>query len=387
MKRLAIVTTHPIQYNAPLFQQLALRKKTAIKVFYTWGEKVLKNKFDPGFGKTIEWDIPLLEGYDYCFVENTAAHPGSHHFKGIINPSLNSEIKKWHADAVLVYGWSFDSHLKCMRFFHNKIPVFFRGDSTLLDQQPALKDILRSIFLKWVYRYVDVALYAGTNSRNYFKKYGITDARLAFAPHAVDNNRFADDDFKQYEQKALEWRRQLSYRSTDIVFLFAGKLESKKDPLLLVNAFKKITNSNAHLLIAGNGHLENELKQAAAGHSRIQFIGFQNQSRMPILYRVGDCMVLPSKGPAETWGLAVNEAMASGRAAIVSDKCGCAADLIKDGITGYVFRSGDEKGLTLVLEKFAMNRGNALACGNAAAKLISNWNTIAICETIEKLMQ
>ncbi|MCB0710584.1 MAG: glycosyltransferase family 1 protein, partial [Chitinophagaceae bacterium] len=70
MKRLAIITTHPIQYNAPLFQLLAQRENIAIKVFYTWGDTVLKEKYDPGFQKNIEWDIPLLEGYDYAFVEN-----------------------------------------------------------------------------------------------------------------------------------------------------------------------------------------------------------------------------------------------------------------------------------------------------------------------------
>ncbi len=88
MKRLAIITTHPIQYNAPLFKLLSKRNNISIKVFYTWGEAVLQKKYDPGFGKTIEWDIPLLEGYEYTFVENTAKKPGSHHFSGIDNPRL-----------------------------------------------------------------------------------------------------------------------------------------------------------------------------------------------------------------------------------------------------------------------------------------------------------
>ncbi|MGN6533252.1 MAG: glycosyltransferase family 1 protein, partial [Ginsengibacter sp.] len=84
--RLAIITTHPIQYNAPLFSLLAKRNTINIKVFYTWGEKVLQDKFDPGFGKNINWDIPLLEGYDFQFVSNISADPGSHHFGGIDNP-------------------------------------------------------------------------------------------------------------------------------------------------------------------------------------------------------------------------------------------------------------------------------------------------------------
>ena len=61
-KKIAIVTSHPIQYYAPLFRLLA--KKVELKVFYTWGKEALV-KFDPGFGKKVEWDIPLLDGYEY----------------------------------------------------------------------------------------------------------------------------------------------------------------------------------------------------------------------------------------------------------------------------------------------------------------------------------
>src|ERR1700749_546722 len=102
MKRLAIVTTHPIQYNAPLFSLLARGGKVIPKVFYTWSQSRDGAKFDPGFGQKIKWDIPLLEGYEYTFVNNTAADPGNHHFKGIINPTLNKEIEEWNPDAILM---------------------------------------------------------------------------------------------------------------------------------------------------------------------------------------------------------------------------------------------------------------------------------------------
>ncbi|HEY0579871.1 MAG TPA: hypothetical protein VGC75_04115, partial [Candidatus Nitrosocosmicus sp.] len=87
MKRLAIVSTHPIQYYAPLFQLLASIPGVCLKVFYTWGESSV-NKMDPGFQKQIEWDIPLLEGYEYEFLVNTSDNPGTHHFNGIINPAI-----------------------------------------------------------------------------------------------------------------------------------------------------------------------------------------------------------------------------------------------------------------------------------------------------------
>ena len=66
MYKLAIITTHPIQYYAPVFKHIT-DSGIYCKVFYTWGEGGLQGKYDPNFGKTIEWDIPLLEGYGYAF--------------------------------------------------------------------------------------------------------------------------------------------------------------------------------------------------------------------------------------------------------------------------------------------------------------------------------
>src|SRR6185312_6093732 len=168
MKRLAIVTTHPIQYNAPLFELLTKRNKIDIKVFYTWGETVLKRKYDPGFGKVIKWDIPLLEGYEYEFLANISSEKDSHHFNGIENPNIIKKINNYHPDAVLVYGWSFKSHLKVLRYYKNKIPVLFRGDSTLLDKKSWILSLKRNLFLRWVYRHIDFALYVGKNNYDYF---------------------------------------------------------------------------------------------------------------------------------------------------------------------------------------------------------------------------
>jgi hypothetical protein len=95
----------------------------------------------------------------------------------------------------LLYGWSFKSHLKCLQHFHKKIPVFFRGDSTLLDEPAgfSLRKTMRRLFLKWVYRHVDTAFYTGTNNKKYFLAHGLKDDELIFAPHAVDITRFAQE--------------------------------------------------------------------------------------------------------------------------------------------------------------------------------------------------
>lgn len=385
MYRLAIVTSHPIQYNAPFFRLLQQRGNINIKVFYTWSQSVKGPKFDPGFGKQIEWDIPLLEGYDYTFVNNTAADPGTHQFRGIINPTLNDEIQNWNPDVILIYGWSFHSHLKCIRFFHKKIPLIFRGDSTLLAEHFGLKKIFRTIFLKWVYKHIDYALHVGANNKQYYLRHGIKKHQLFFAPHAIDNNRFFDEN-GDYEKQALLWRENLGINKDDIVFMFAGKLETKKNPELLIKSFLDVNYSKSRLIILGNGVIEKRLKNKYLKYKNIHFLDFQNQSVMPVVYRLCHVFILPSKGPIETWGLSINEAMACSKAVLVSDVCGCAVDLIKNDINGYEFNSNNKKYLIKAIKQMVKNKNRLKEMGNESQKIIQDWSFENICKQVESLV-
>lgn len=382
MKKIAIVTSHPIQYNAPWFRLLAERGVVVPRVFYTWEQSNSGEQYDPDFRKKIAWDIPLLEGYDYRFVRNISTDPGTHHFKGLINPELNKEIMEWGPDAVLVFGWSFHSHLRCLRYFHGKVPVLFRGDSTLLDEQPGIKRLLRRLFLKWVYRHVDIALYTGANNREYFEKHGLRGRQLLFAPHAVDNQRFGKLD-TEYTREAALLRSSLGIEATDLVLLFAGKLYPIKNPFFLLEIAKRVPDPRLKIVFVGNGILEEELKQAAAGDPRIRFMEFQNQSRMPVVYRLGDIFVLPSR--SETWGLGANEAMASGCALMLSNKVGGAVDLVVDGRNGVVLGTEDwDKGGELI-SRLLTDRDALAKMKNASRDIIDNFSYEHIVDAIEKL--
>ena len=386
MKKLAIITTHPIQYHAPLYELLTSRGHLSLKVFYTWGESVLKDKYDPGFGKVVVWDIPLLQGYDYTFLENISTDKGSHHFNGIINPDIISTVQAYQPDAVLVYGWSFSSHLKLMRAFKGRVPVLFRGDSTLLDEAGGFSRLKRRLFLRWVYRYIDYALYVGKNNADYFLKAGLKKRQLVFGPHAIDNDRFACDD-DQCLQQASSFRNQLGIPGDHAVFLFAGKFEPKKAPDLLLTAFiEAAMGDSVHLVLAGNGQMEDELKAMSSGNRSVHFLGFQNQAMMPALYRMADIFVLPSRGPGETWGLAVNEAMACGLPVVVSDKCGCAPDLVKEGLNGYIFRSMDKDALKTRLREMIDKRNEWTKMGSKSREIIQEYSLERLAESIEHLV-
>ena len=370
--RLAIVVTHPIQYYAPLFKLMALDHTIELKVFYTLGIDL--NVEDKGFGKSISWDIPLLDGYEYEFLENNANDKGSHHFKGISNPQATLRIDHFGPDAILIYGWAYQSHLALIKHYAHRTPIWFRGDSTLLDEKGLIKPLLKRIFLKWVYKKIRLAFYTGTNNKAYFKHYGVKEEQLIFAPHAIDNERFGVNK----EAEATAFRESLAVGEDDILILFAGKFEEKKDPVLLLDAFIELQKPNVHLLFVGNGLLEKKLKlkveRSKISIPNIHFLDFQNQRQMPVVYQACDLFCLPSKGPAETWGLAVNEAMATGKAILLSNKVGCAVDLVEVQKNGSIFIAGDIADFKSKIEKLTVSRATLKKMGQYSAERIKNWS-------------
>ena len=381
MNKLAIITTHPIQYNAPFFKMLHNRGNVDVKVFYTWSQTENKKKYDPGFNMDVDWDIPLLEGYKYIFSKNVSKKPGSSHFFGIDNPNLIKEIYEFSPNYILVYGWNFKSHLKAIFHFAKKIPILFRGDSTLLDKQNRIKTFLRRTWLNFIYKKIDFALYAGSANKNYFLAYGIKNNQLYFMPHAIDNKRFSKNE--ENIKKARLLRKSLNIKEEEIVFLFVGKLETKKQPLLLAQCFLK-SGINAHLIFVGKGELEIELKSLVASHLNIHLLGFQNQSIMPSIYASSNVFVLPSFGPGETWGLAINEAMAAGNAVIATDGCGASFDLINNN--GFVIPKNNPDLLIDKIKIIVSDLGNMESMCQNSISIIDKFSFENGCIAIEKLL-
>lgn len=347
--KVAFIISHPIQYYVPILTGLVERGNIELKVFYTWGEHSI-NKFDPGFNRVVEWDVPLLEGYLYEFLNNTAVDPGTHHFNGIVNPDIIQRIEEYNPDRIVVFGWSFKSHLSVLKYFKGKVPIYFRGDSHLLTKQSAIKNLIRRIYLSWIYRNVDYPIAVGSNNTEYYKWVGIKEKNIFFAPHAINESRFVlyTDDLKV---KVIEFKSELKIPENHIVFLYTGKFEYRKNLQTLIQAKLNLRDQPCTLLMVGNGPDEEMLKKLASSDPNIRFVGFMNQSQMPMVYRSSDVFVLPSI--SETWGLGINEAMNCGLAIIASDKVGSAIDLITNN--GYIFEAGNSGELSEKMKRLVQN--------------------------------
>jgi glycosyltransferase involved in cell wall biosynthesis len=349
-----------------------------LNVYYTWGQSKSKS-FDKKFNRDIQWDIPLLSGYPYEFLNNTSKKPGDDHFFGIVCPTLIKRIEDWNPTHILVFGWNYQAHLNVLRHFKGRCKIWFRGDSTLLDESLGLRKIFRRLFLTWVYRHIDKALYVGTNNRNYYLKHGLKNHQLIYAPHAIDNSRFSNE--RNLKSEVETYRNELGYTDKDFVILFCGKFEPKKNPLILAKALKNINNPNIKGLFIGSGQLELELKELAKNIDNIRFLPFQNQKSMPVIYRLGDVLCLPSSGPGETWGLVVNEAMACGKPVIISNKVGCAIDLVNNS-SGIIFKADDLKSLQAAIIKTFIKKKEAFYDPDKIKTHIANWSFNKITESI-----
>jgi glycosyltransferase involved in cell wall biosynthesis len=296
-------------------------------------------------------------------------------------------------DAFIVCGWHLKSYWQAIRACRRAgIPVLVRGDSQLMTPRSRLKTLAKEIGYRLMLRQFDGFLVVGQRHREYLAHYGVPADKMFFAPHFVDNEWFAARAAEVRGQRS-EVRKKWGIPEEAFCVLFCGKFIAKKRPLDLVEAARILTAKNAknaktaskrpvHLLFVGSGELGSKLREScnivfdAENTARSQkseirnqkfadshhplsishqpsasFTGFLNQSELPAAYVAADVMVLPSE--SETWGLAVNEAMACGLSAIVSDAVGCAPDLIEDGKTGFTFPLGDAAALAERLERLA----------------------------------
>jgi glycosyltransferase involved in cell wall biosynthesis len=366
--RLAIVVSHPIQYYAPWFRHLAARPGLAVRAFYLWNFGVTAQR-DAGFGHVLQWDIPLLEGYASEFVPNSSARPGTESFMGLRNPTLAARLRAWSPDAVLVFGYGHFSLLRLLLTWSaHRAPLLFRGDSHLLGRPPATwRRRVHAAIAGRALRRCAACLSPGAAHRDFLLAHGVAPARIHHVPHCIDNARFARTP--EIEAEARAWRNELGIPPEHRVVLFAGKLEPKKRPDLLLASFLAARPSNAALLLVGHGPLETELKRTAASHREVKFAPFQNQRAMPRTYAAADLLALPSEGHRETWGLAVNEAMAAGIPALVSDQVGCRADLVSEGETGWSFPAGDGAALAAALARALTTLADPQAAATVRAHL------------------
>jgi glycosyltransferase involved in cell wall biosynthesis len=366
MIRLAIFTTHPIQYQAPWFAALAAEPGLEIKVFFSYLPTAAEQ--GAGFGNAFTWDIPLLSGYPYAVVASSKLPSFMPNFLRRPARGLGHRLEMFKPNVAMVLGWQelslIQAVIACRR---RSIPLILRGESNALRSRPFYISMLH----KFYFKLFDAFLAIGRENSRFYCEAGVQKHRIKLAGYFVDNKNFKER-VKDIRGTRKSLRRDWGIPDNNTCFVFVGKLEPKKRVLDFITSIGIARDRGARVsaLIVGTGEQMALAESLCLERSLpVTFAGFLNQSEMPKAYVVADVLVLPSDY-GETWGLVVNEAMATGLPAIVSDCIGSANDLVRNGETGLVFPFGDVTRLADALLQLADDLPLRRKMGEAAQALV-----------------
>lgn len=382
--RLAIIASHPIQYHSPWYRKLATY--VDLHVFYAHRASA-KDQARAGFGVPFEWDIDLLGGYAHSWLPNRARRPGAERFFGCNTPSIRTELRAQRFDAVLVNGWNLLCYWQAVLAARSRhLPVMVRGDSHLLTPRSRFRRGIKRLGYPRLLSAFDAFLSVGCRNTEYLIAYGVSPERIFRVPHCVDNDFFRMS-LTSLASDISALRHQHCIPEDATVFLFVGKFLPGKRPLDVLNALDRLKQSYPHVwgLFIGAGPLEKDLRAHAAAHGTPgSFGGFLNQRQIGAAYALSDILVLPGQ---ETWGLVVNEAMACGKPAIVSDAVGCAPDLIIEGETGFTYHEGDVEQLAECMGRLVGNPPLRGHMARHAEAHISCFSLDAACKGVVRALE
>jgi glycosyltransferase involved in cell wall biosynthesis len=356
--RITFVLTHPTQYQAPWLRYIASHAPE-LDLTVLYGVLPTAEQQGTGFGRPFAWDVPLTEGYRWQLCTDADARSvHSDAFFGLDVKNIASRIVATSPDVVLVTGWHSVMQVRALRACRRLgIPVLYRGDSTLFSGPRALVRPLWRVKTRAMLRQFHGYLSVGQHATAYLRSFGVPADRIFHSPHCVDNERIAAASAALRPQREM-LRREIGAGPDELVVLFAGKFQDRKRPIDAVRAVSR-AGRDVVLMMAGDGPLADAARAEAARLGvRLVWRGFLNQSGLPAAFVTSDCLIMPSTW--ETWGLLVNEALASGMPCVVTDGVAAAPDLVVEGETGYVTKTGDLEAMAAALRAInaARNRGH-----------------------------
>jgi glycosyltransferase involved in cell wall biosynthesis len=369
--KVLLVSTHPVQYAAPLFRLYAKDLRLEVTVAYC-SLQGAEPGMDPEFGVEVVWDVPLLEGYRWVHPPNRSLRPHLRGFLGLINPGLLTLILQERPDVVVCYGWRTASFwIAALTAKLTRARLVFTTDAHSIRAREGLtsKAALKRVILPIVLRFPAAVFAPSSRTFTYLKGLGLREERIFLTPYVVDNGFFARRSSRVDRGPV---RRRWGVQEDAFVVLFCGKLVPWKRPQDLLEAVARVPGAWA--VLAGEGSLRAALERRAQASDlagRVRFLGFVNQQGLPEVYAGSDALVLPSD--YEPFGLVVNEAFACGLPAVVTEACGAAGDLVRDGVTGYVAPVGDVDILAERLARLSRDPALARAMGEKARARIGEW--------------
>jgi glycosyltransferase involved in cell wall biosynthesis len=375
--RLAALANTPIHSRALLYRRVAIDPRLDLTVFFASKAGLA----DMGYGAPGVLERNVLDGYRSEFLRRASrkqvvdAYADPESPWALRDPDIVRALTKGRYEVLWLHGYNYAVHVLAVATMRlRRRPIMFRENQTLLHPRGVIKAAIKEIALRALFK-SSYGLYVGSESKRWFEHYGVPRDRLFAVPYSVDNEQLRRAHAELAPDRA-ELRRSFGLPEDQPLFLAVSRLVPKKQPLAVLEAFRRTRERVAcSLLVVGSGDLEEAVRHEIAyrGIPDVAVAGPLSQSEIPRAYSCADAFVLFS-AYNETWGLVVNEAMNFGLPVLVSDKVGSGTDLVHDGYNGYVIAVEDVQALSDHMVRIAEDPELRERLGRRSLEIIADWN-------------
>jgi 1,2-diacylglycerol 3-alpha-glucosyltransferase len=283
-------------------------------------------------------------------------------------------------DVVAIPGWSSRWSFSMQSWaIKNKVPMIVMSESTAFDFN-------RIWWREWLKRRVvktfAAAHVGGRHHVDYLVRLGLPRERIFTGYDAVDNEYFGHGSARARAQaNAMRTTLGLPER----YFLASARFVEKKNLLGLIEAYscyRAHAGTNPwSLVLLGDGELRPQVEAKIAKNGLTHCVvlpDFKQYEELPAYYGLADAFVHAST--VEQWGLVVNEAMASGLPLIISNRCGCALELVREGENGFTFDPCDTAALAVHMTRVASDNCERSGMGQRSREIVARWGPNAFAE-------
>lgn len=302
----------------------------------------------------------------------------------LIEKRVDEVLANIRADAVAIPGWSSPAALAALAWcIKTQTPAILMSASTAHDER-------RRSWREWlkarVVRLYAAAIVGGSPHADYANVLGVPRERIFTGYDVVDNTYFQTHS-DAARQNATVLRK--AHGLPDQYFLASNRFIEKKNLPRLVDAYAAyLRQAGEHawsLVLVGDGPLMVAIRSQVERlglEGRVHFPGFKQYDELPVYYGLASAFVQAST--SEQWGLVVNEAMASGLPVLVSERCGCAPDLVRQDVNGFTFDPYDIDGLAGLMLRISDGQCDLAAMGRESRSIVSGFTPRIFAENMLK---
>lgn len=296
---------------------------------------------------------------------------------------VHRALDELQPDAIAINGYGIADGRACLLWCQrNQRPAILMSESWSGD---APRSAWREWLKSWIIRQFDAALVGGSRQAEYIESLGIPRGRIFTGYDVIDNDYFAAGA-RAARENADPLRAKLGL--PDNYFLSCGRFVPEKNLGRLLEAYaeyhRELGADAYDLVLCGDGPERPSLEVLARKwglHDQVRFVGFVQYADMPALYGLARALVHVSL--VEPWGLVVNEAMAAGLPVLVSECCGCASDLVREGVNGFTFPARQSEAIARALAR-ATREADLKSMGIASESMIASWSPTVFAERLRE---